>query len=76
MVKKKFTDYNGLNSSHVSVIATEYAPVLKWLGYRTSGGHEVHDVSMQGNSTEDDSFDNMSLDEPETEISDDEIEDW
>ncbi|KAJ0097499.1 hypothetical protein Patl1_29113 [Pistacia atlantica] len=76
MVKKKFIDYNGINSSHVSVIATEYTSVLKWLENRTLGGLDVHDVLMQGNSTADDSFDNMSLDEPETEISDDEIEDW
>ncbi|KAK3224354.1 hypothetical protein Dsin_011379 [Dipteronia sinensis] len=69
--------YNGSSLSDVSVIATELAPALKWLGYRSSGGLKSRDVSMQGNETEDDSLERMSLDEQECEISDDdEIEDW
>ncbi|XVF59807.1 hypothetical protein PTKIN_Ptkin07bG0305500 [Pterospermum kingtungense] len=55
--------------SEVSVIATEYKPVLKWLGYRTPGGLETHD-------SEDESSERMSLAEQESEISDDDIEDW
>ncbi|KAK4843174.1 hypothetical protein QYF36_004941 [Acer negundo] len=55
--------YNGSSLSDVSVIATELAPALKWLGYRSSRGLESRDVSMQGNETEDDSL--ASLDDEE-----------
>ncbi|XWS45568.1 hypothetical protein CRYUN_Cryun15aG0147800 [Craigia yunnanensis] len=42
MLRQRFIADSGSSSlSEVSVIATEYKPVLKWLGYRTSGGLEI-----------------------------------
>ncbi|XWS33885.1 hypothetical protein CRYUN_Cryun22dG0121300 [Craigia yunnanensis] len=71
MLRQRYIADGGSSSlSEVSVIATEYKPVLKWLGYRTSGGHETHDL-------EDESSQRMSIDEQESDISDsDDIEDW
>ena len=71
MLRQRFIADSGSSSlSEVSVIATEYKPVLKWLGYRTSGGLETHE-------SEDDSSQRMSIDEQESDISDDDdIEDW
>ncbi|XP_022751481.1 cell cycle checkpoint protein RAD17-like isoform X8 [Durio zibethinus] len=71
MLRQRFMAGSGSSSlSEVSVIATEYIPVLKWLGYRTSSGLETHD-------SEDDSSQTMSMiDEQESKISDDDIEDW
>jgi cell cycle checkpoint protein len=75
MVKRRFSGYSGLTLSDLSVVTTEYTPVLKWLGCGTSGGLETHQDLMQYNKTEK-GFDNMSLDDQEIEITDDEIEDW
>ncbi|XP_034682676.1 cell cycle checkpoint protein RAD17 isoform X4 [Vitis riparia] len=65
-----------LSTSNVSVIATEYIPMFKWLRYGASGGFEDYQGLIQGNETELDDNDSMILDEKENEISDDEIEDW
>lgn len=65
-----------LSTSNVSVIATEYIPIFKWLRYGASGGFEDYQALIQGNETELDDNDSMILDEKENEISDDEIEDW
>lgn len=65
-----------LSTSNVSVIATEYIPMFKWLRYGASGGFEDYQALIQGNETELDDNDSMILDEKENEISDDEIEDW
>ena len=83
MVKRRFSGYSGLTLSDLSVVTTEYtpalkwlgSPALKWLGCGTSGGLETHQDLMQYNKTEK-GFDNMSLDDQEIEITDDEIEDW
>lgn len=64
-----------LSTSNVSVIATEYIPMFKWLRYGASGGFEDYQALIQGNETELDN-DSMILVEKENEISDDEIEDW
>lgn len=63
----------GPSSSDVSVIATEYRPVLKWLGFRaeTSGASQA-----SVNETAEDGFETMSLDNHHMESSDDEIEEW
>ncbi|KAL5752461.1 hypothetical protein ACOSP7_022646 [Xanthoceras sorbifolium] len=76
LVKSRFVAYNGSSLSDVSVIATELAPALKWLGYRASRRLQSRDVSMQGHETEDDGLETMSFDDQKREISDDEIEDW
>ncbi|KAK6237308.1 hypothetical protein QUC31_002777 [Theobroma cacao] len=69
MLRQRFIVYGGSSLSEVSSIATEYTPALKWLGYRTSGGLETRD-------SDNDSSQRMSIDEQESEISDDDIEDW
>ncbi|PON53469.1 Checkpoint protein [Parasponia andersonii] len=64
IVKQRYDAYyNGISSSDFSVIATEYTPLFKWLG---SGTHESLDQRI----------DMMSLDDQESVVSDDEIEDW
>ncbi|OMO55789.1 Checkpoint protein Rad17/Rad24 [Corchorus capsularis] len=70
MLRQRFITNGGSSLSEASIIATEYTPASKWLSYRTSGGLESHD-------SEDDNSQNMSLDEHESEISDDDdIEEW
>lgn len=62
MVRQKFSAYNGLSSHSLSVIATEYTPVLQWLGHRASGNLEEDVVTLDD-------------DDDESKSSDDEIED-
>ncbi|KAA3479601.1 cell cycle checkpoint protein RAD17 isoform X2 [Gossypium australe] len=71
MLRQRFMEDGGSSSfSEVSVIATEYRPVLKWVGYRKAGDVETHE-------SEDESVKRMSIDEEESKISDDDdIEDW
>ncbi|KAG2696471.1 hypothetical protein I3760_07G060800 [Carya illinoinensis] len=75
MAKCRFDGCSGINLSDMSIVATEYTPVFKWLGYGTTGGLETHQVSMQSDITED-YFDKMKLEDKESETTDDEIEDW
>ncbi|CAK7334219.1 unnamed protein product [Dovyalis caffra] len=75
MVRQRFTAYSGSSSSHLSDVATEYMPVLKWLGYRASGS-EDNQAPTHRNETDDGSCDKMSLDDKESDLSDDEIEEW
>ncbi|XP_060962779.1 cell cycle checkpoint protein RAD17 isoform X2 [Cannabis sativa] len=63
MIKRRYDTCNGMSSSNFSVIATEYTPVFKWLG---RGTHESLDSRI----------DMMSLDDQESVVSEDEIEDW
>lgn len=63
MVNRRYDAYNGMSTSDFSVIATEYTPLFKWLGSRT---HESLDQRI----------DMMNLDDQESVVSDDEIEDW
>ncbi|XP_057965305.1 cell cycle checkpoint protein RAD17 isoform X7 [Malania oleifera] len=70
ILRQRFASCNGLGSADATVIATEYTPALKWLGYRAS-----EDSVAQDEETEDD-IDRMSLENREGKISDDEIEDW
>ncbi|XP_021815525.1 cell cycle checkpoint protein RAD17-like [Prunus avium] len=65
MVKRRFGAYSGMCASDLTVIATEYTPVLKWLGFRAVHGYK-----------EEDNVETISFDSQETEISDDEIEEW
>lgn len=76
MVKRRYDAYNGMTSSNFSVIATEYTPLFKWLGSRTLGSLETHHEFLLANEKEDQIIDMMSLDDQETMISEDEIEDW
>ncbi|PRQ47378.1 putative checkpoint protein Rad17/Rad24 [Rosa chinensis] len=62
MVNRRFGAYSGTCSSDLTVIATEYSPVYKWLGFRAQGGLE-------------DNVERMSLGDQESEI-DDDIEEW
>ncbi|KAE8705017.1 Cell cycle checkpoint protein RAD17 [Hibiscus syriacus] len=69
MLRQRFTVDGGLSSlSEVSVIATEYRPVLKWIGYRKAEDIKTHESDV-------DSLQRTSMDE-KSEISDDDIEDW
>ncbi|KAM6557960.1 hypothetical protein CsatA_027199 [Cannabis sativa] len=63
MIKRRYDTCSGMSSSNFSVIATEYTPVFKWLG---RGTHESLDSRI----------DMMSLDDQESVVSEDEIEDW
>lgn len=72
IVKRRYELYNGSSLSDVTAIATEYTPLLKWLGFRSPGGLETR----EGNEKVKENFDAMSLDDQESLISDDEIEDW
>lgn len=75
MLRQRFVTYSGSSSFYMSDVATEYTPVLKWLGYRASG-FEANQVLVHCNETDDDSSGTMNLDDKENDISDDEIEDW
>uniref|UniRef100_A0A2P2J5G0 Cell cycle checkpoint protein RAD17 n=1 Tax=Rhizophora mucronata TaxID=61149 RepID=A0A2P2J5G0_RHIMU len=68
MMRGRFVAYGGSSFSFVSELATEHMPALKWLKYRSSG--------VEGNETDDECCDKMSLDDTESKSSDDEIEDW
>lgn len=72
IVKRRYDFYNGSSSSDVTTIATEYTPLLKWLGLRTPGCPET----CEGSEKVVENIDAMSLDDQENPISDDEIEDW
>ncbi|XP_050227110.1 cell cycle checkpoint protein RAD17 isoform X2 [Mercurialis annua] len=76
-ISRKFIADGGSSFSQLplSDIATEYMPVLKWLGHRASGV-EVHQVLERHNEAYDDSSEQTSLDREESQISDDEIEEW
>ncbi|KAI8029397.1 Cell cycle checkpoint protein RAD17 [Camellia lanceoleosa] len=76
MVSQRCVAYDGLSLSDLSVVATEFKPVLKWLGFRESEGREAQLGSTKDNMLNDDSFDDMSLDDEVNETTDDEIEDW
>ena len=76
MVRQRRIAYDGLSLSDISVVATEFKPVLKWLGFRGSEGLEAYQVSAMDDVLDDDSFDGASLDHKGNETSDDEIEDW
>lgn len=76
MVSQRCVAYDGLSLSDLSVVATEFKPVLKWLGFRESEGREAQLASTKDNMLNDDSFDGTSLDNEVNETTDDEIEDW
>eukprot|EP00262_Sarcandra_glabra_P012836 TRINITY_DN3395_c0_g6_i1.p1 TRINITY_DN3395_c0_g6~~TRINITY_DN3395_c0_g6_i1.p1 ORF type:complete len:222 (+),score=52.02 TRINITY_DN3395_c0_g6_i1:65-667(+) len=80
MAKGKIEAYNNFGSSSMSVIATEYKPTLKWLGFKTSEGLGVHKKPIQGIKLEEDDSDWMRPDKLQGETSGeseaDEIEDW
>ncbi|KAB1201804.1 Cell cycle checkpoint protein RAD17 [Morella rubra] len=75
MVRHRFTASGGISLSNLSVVATEYTPVCKWLGNGTSEDLDIHQWLTQPNN-EEDGFDKMRLDDKESETTDDEIEDW
>ncbi|KAK7262979.1 hypothetical protein RJT34_30562 [Clitoria ternatea] len=66
-----------LSSYHMSVMATEYMPMLKLIGSRACGGYdERSQESLMNLEMEDFDFDKVSLDERARGTSDDDIEDW
>ncbi|XP_057468909.1 LOW QUALITY PROTEIN: cell cycle checkpoint protein RAD17-like [Actinidia eriantha] len=76
MARQRHVAYDGLSLSDLSVVATEFKPVLKWLGFRESESVEAYQVSAMDNTVDDDSFNGTNLDDKDNETSDDEIEDW
>ncbi|KAM7262893.1 hypothetical protein ACFE04_000576 [Oxalis oulophora] len=64
MLNQRFASIHASSFSDLSVIATEYSPTLKWLGYRESENLEADPVST-----------NEIDGEQENEMYDDEIED-
>ncbi|KOM32196.1 hypothetical protein LR48_Vigan01g175200 [Vigna angularis] len=67
---KRFSSY------HMSIMATEYMPMLKLLGNRACGYDGPSQKSSQNLEMEDFDFDKMDLDEQSMGLSDDDIEDW
>ncbi|XP_054810722.1 cell cycle checkpoint protein RAD17 [Prosopis cineraria] len=73
IIKQRVADFEGLVSCNTSVMATEYTPLLKWIGNRACGEYRqspqlsVHELDMDLID-----FDQMVLDDQ----NDDEIEDW
>ncbi|XP_060191394.1 cell cycle checkpoint protein RAD17 isoform X1 [Lycium barbarum] len=68
MLSQRGDLYNSLTISDQIVMATEFRPVLKWLGYRAS-------ESFQADNMVEDDSDSTCLHENKLDISDDEIED-
>ncbi|KAF5738112.1 putative Radiation sensitive 17 [Tripterygium wilfordii] len=73
IVRQRFTTPSFCD---LSVIATEYTPVSNWLGLRTSGALEDHQMLIQSSGMVHGDIEKLSLDDHESEISGDEIEDW
>ncbi|XP_014505924.1 cell cycle checkpoint protein RAD17 isoform X2 [Vigna radiata var. radiata] len=67
---KRFSSY------HMSIMATEYMPMLKLLGNRACGYDGPSQKSSRNLEMEDFDFDKMDLDEQSMGLSDDDIEDW
>ncbi|KAK7360237.1 hypothetical protein VNO77_02220 [Canavalia gladiata] len=77
MDRLRIPAYKRLSSYHMSIIATEYMPMLKLLGNGACGGFlEPSQESILNLEMEDFDFDKMSLDEQGRGTSDDDIEDW
>ncbi|XP_026456298.1 cell cycle checkpoint protein RAD17-like isoform X2 [Papaver somniferum] len=73
MLRQRIEASESASASDVSIIATEYRPILKWLGYRTSEVHRRSNVVMEENSDGDIILDDING-ENSSDI--DEIEDW
>ncbi|KAL5557525.1 hypothetical protein UlMin_039761 [Ulmus minor] len=76
MVKRRYDAYNGTSTSNLTVIATEFTPLLKWLEFRAPGDLESHNEALPGSGEEDRNIKMVSLEEQECMISEDEIEEW
>ncbi|KAH7849225.1 hypothetical protein Vadar_014829 [Vaccinium darrowii] len=76
MVRQRCIVHDGMRLSDLSVVATEFKPALKWLGFRESKGLESQNVSDKDLMLDDESADGTSFDDKGSETSDDEIEDW
>lgn len=76
MVRQRCIAYDGMSLSDLSVVATEFKPALKWLGFRRSEGLESQNLSEKDIMLDDESVDGTSFDDKDDDTSDDEIEDW
>ncbi|MCL7044051.1 hypothetical protein MKW94_004237 [Papaver nudicaule] len=73
MLRQRIEASDSSSASDISIIATEYRPILKWLGYRTSEDHRKTMVMEENNSDRN----TISIDVNGENSSDiDEIEDW
>ncbi|KAJ4843308.1 hypothetical protein Tsubulata_030216 [Turnera subulata] len=75
LAKQRHISYGESCSFYVSNVATEYAPVLKWLGNRTTVSEDTQSIALS-NKTDDGISARMDVDVKDSEISEDEIEDW
>ncbi|KAI3981585.1 hypothetical protein MKX01_007505 [Papaver californicum] len=73
MLKQRIEASDSASASDTSIIATEYRPILKWLGYRTSEVHRRSNMVMEENSDGDIVLDDIN---GENASDVDEIEDW
>lgn len=73
MLRQRIEASESASASDVSIIATEYRPILKWLGYRISEVHRRSNVVMEENSDGDIILDDIN---GGTSSDIDEIEDW
>lgn len=75
-VRQRCIGYDGMSLSDLSVVATEFKPALKWLGFRGSEGLESRNLSEKDIMLDDESVDGTSFEDKHDDTSNDEIEDW
>ncbi|KAG5530188.1 hypothetical protein RHGRI_030532 [Rhododendron griersonianum] len=74
-VRQRCIGYDGMSLSDLSVVATEFKPALKWLGFRGSEGLESRNLSEKDIMLDDESVDGTSFEDKDDDTSNDEIED-
>ncbi|GMH06560.1 hypothetical protein Nepgr_008400 [Nepenthes gracilis] len=78
MERQRRVGYNGSCLCDAPIIATDYQPMLKWLGFRVPLFHSLPEVQchfVQGHELEDNELDCMSPGNQASSSTDDEIED-
>ncbi|OVA19837.1 Checkpoint protein Rad17/Rad24 [Macleaya cordata] len=76
MLRQRIEAYDNSSASDMSVMATEYRPILKWLGYRASEVDRVEEEKSWSSMTEEEDESCLNDIERETNDETDEIEDW
>lgn len=76
MVGQRCVAYNGVNLSDLSIIATEWKPALKWLGFWASEDNRQQLGLSSGDMIDNECYDDMEMCDEDADDDDDEIEDW
>ncbi|XAR73754.1 hypothetical protein NMG60_11007826 [Bertholletia excelsa] len=76
MLNQRYSTCDHPSLTDPSVVATEFKPALKWLGFRDNIGVEAHSVSTKDSMLDDDCFSGTSLENDSNDTTDDEIEEW